>query len=111
VRREIDKAVLEAAPQKLRRCVTSGSRLNVQFFTNGGVTPFMRVKQRVAKAVHIIAAMSLGLLAHGLVTWVGPVWAYWLNWPISIVVGLYAVAILFSKDTGSTFTGSTAQSA
>ena len=57
----------------------------------------MRVKQRVAKAVHIIAAMSLGLLAHGLVTWLGPVGGYWLNWPISIVVGLYAVAILFSK--------------
>ena len=33
------KAVPEAAPQKLRRCVTSSSRLNVQFFTNGGGTP------------------------------------------------------------------------
>ncbi len=28
---DLIKAVPEAAPQKLRRCVTSGSRLNVQF--------------------------------------------------------------------------------
>ena len=35
--RDLIRAVPEAALQKLRRLVTSGSRLNVQLLTNGGV--------------------------------------------------------------------------
>ena len=56
-----------------------------------------RVKQRVAKAVHIVSAFALGFLAHGVFHLLGPAWDYWSNWPISILVGLYSIAILFSK--------------
>lgn len=56
-----------------------------------------RVQQRVAKAVHIVSAFVLGFLAHGVFHWLGPAWDYWSSWPISILVGLYSMAILFSK--------------
>jgi hypothetical protein len=57
-----------------------------------------RVKQRFAKTVHIVSAMTLGLLAHGLFHWLGgPAWDSWTNWPINILVGVYCMAILFSK--------------
>jgi hypothetical protein len=48
--RDLIKAVPEAALQKLGRLVTSGSRLNVQFFTNGSEPSMDLAKCRLLRS-------------------------------------------------------------
>jgi hypothetical protein len=50
----------------------------------------------MAKALHIVGALIVSLILSGIFHWIG--WD-WIGWPISIVFGIYACAILFSPRT------------
>jgi hypothetical protein len=70
----------------------------------------MRVRQRVATPIHVISAMTLGVLAQGVFHWIGfsapiPALGWGRDWtflPISLVVGVY-------QDAGSRLMGSMAR--